>query len=59
MRSGAECKRRYANLGSLTRREMQIMDCIKEGFSSRKIGVDLNIAIRTVEAHRHNILKKL
>jgi DNA-binding NarL/FixJ family response regulator len=47
------------NLNSLTRREIQIIDSIKEGFSSRKIGEDFNIAVRTVEAHRHNILKKL
>jgi DNA-binding NarL/FixJ family response regulator len=47
------------NLNSLTRREIQIVDSIKEGFSSRKISEDLNIAVRTVEVHRHNILKKL
>jgi DNA-binding NarL/FixJ family response regulator len=47
------------NINRLTRREIQIVNSIKEGFSSRKIGEDFNIAVRTVEAHRHNILKKL
>ncbi|HEY4875617.1 MAG TPA: response regulator transcription factor [Puia sp.] len=46
-------------LNSLTRREIQIVDSIKEGFSSRKISEDFNIAVRTVEAHRYHILKKL
>ena len=44
---------------NLSFREIEIIKCIKEGLSSKEIGTTLNIATRTVEVHRHNILKKL
>lgn len=44
---------------NLSFREIEIIKCIKEGLSSKEIGMALNIATRTVEVHRHNILKKL
>jgi DNA-binding NarL/FixJ family response regulator len=44
---------------SLTEREMQIIDLVKEGSSSRQIALSLQISLKTVEVHRHNILKKL
>jgi len=47
------------SINSLTEREMQIINLIKEGFSSREISTSLNISLKTVEVHRHNILKKL
>src|SRR5580658_4374074 len=47
------------NINSLTEREMQIINLIKEGFSSKEISINLNISLKTVEVHRHNILKKL
>lgn len=43
----------------LTDREMQIINCIKAGLSSKEIGEKLQISLKTVEVHRHNILKKL
>jgi DNA-binding NarL/FixJ family response regulator len=43
----------------LSYREMQISDYIMKGFSSKEIASDLNISFKTVEVHRHNILKKL
>lgn len=43
----------------LTFREIEIVRFIKEGFSSKEISSKLHIATRTVEVHRHNILKKL
>jgi DNA-binding NarL/FixJ family response regulator len=46
-------------INSLTGREIQIVNLIKEGSSSREIGDELEITVKTVEAHRHNILKKL
>ncbi len=43
----------------LSPRELDIMELIKEGLSSKEIGVKLDITLKTVEVHRYNILKKL
>lgn len=47
------------NVNALTEREIQIINLIKEGLSSKEIAQQLNISLKTVEVHRHNILKKL
>lgn len=47
------------NINALTEREIQIINYIKEGSSSKEIATALNISLKTVEVHRHNILKKL
>ncbi len=44
---------------SLTSREIEIIRFIKNGCSSKEIANLLGIAKKTVEVHRHNILKKL
>jgi len=44
---------------SLTFRELQILKLINEGKYSREIAVAFGISQKTVEVHRHNILKKL
>jgi two-component system invasion response regulator UvrY len=44
---------------SLTVREVQIISFLKEGHSSKEIATKLNLATKTVEVHRYNILKKL
>jgi DNA-binding NarL/FixJ family response regulator len=54
-----EEKESSPNINTLTEREMQIINLIKEGFSSKEIASSLNISLKTVEVHRHNILKKL
>jgi DNA-binding NarL/FixJ family response regulator len=43
----------------LSQREMQIISQIKLGSSSKEIATELNLSVKTVEVHRHNILKKL
>jgi len=48
-----------SNINTLTEREIQIVNLIKEGNSSKEIALDLNISLKTVEVHRHNVLKKL
>ena len=48
-----------ANMNNLSRRELDIIKLIKEGLSSREIGLQLELSLKTVEVHRYNILKKL
>jgi DNA-binding NarL/FixJ family response regulator len=48
-----------ASINLLTEREMDVINLIKNGSSSKDISTKLNISIKTVEVHRHNILKKL
>lgn len=43
----------------LTRREIQVINCLREGMSSREMAAKLDISLRTVEVHRYNILRKL
>lgn len=43
----------------LSKRERQILELIGQGISTHKIGVTLEISIKTVQAHRENIKKKL
>jgi two-component system, NarL family, invasion response regulator UvrY len=47
------------DINNLSDREMQIVRALKEGSSSKEIASELNISLKTVEVHRHNILKKL
>ena len=47
------------NVNALTEREIQIINRIREGLSSKEMAAVLNISLKTVEVHRHNILKKL
>ncbi len=44
---------------SLTSREQQIVELIWAGFKNKEIGQCLNISVKTVEAHRSNMMKKL
>lgn len=47
------------NINGLSLREIEIIKLIKNGLSSKEIAAQLNISVRTIEVHRHNILKKL
>ena len=47
------------DINLLSQREIEIIDLIKQGQSSKEIAQQLNITLKTVEVHRHNILKKL
>lgn len=46
-------------LESLSGREIEIISYIKKGHSSKEIADALFVSVKTVEVHRHNILKKL
>jgi DNA-binding NarL/FixJ family response regulator len=47
------------SINDLTDRELQIINPIRLGLSSKEIALKMNISLKTVEVHRHNILKKL
>lgn len=47
------------DMNKLSRREIDIIQLIKQGLSSREIALQLDISLKTVEVHRYNILKKL
>ena len=46
-------------VNSLSKREIEIVQYVKKGFSSREIASLLEIGMKTVEVHRYNILRKL
>jgi DNA-binding NarL/FixJ family response regulator len=43
----------------LTRREIEILKLIAQGFSNREVGEKLGISPRTVDTHRTNVMEKL
>jgi DNA-binding NarL/FixJ family response regulator len=49
----------HPDMNVLSRREIDVVQLIKEGLSSKEIAVKLDITLKTVEVHRYNILKKL
>jgi len=46
-------------VNALSQREIEIINFIKKGFSSKEIAESLDISVKTVEVHRYNVLKKL
>ncbi|MEO6959330.1 MAG: response regulator transcription factor [Burkholderiaceae bacterium] len=52
-------KSHQAVLNRLTTREQQVLERIVAGRLNKQIAGDLNISIKTVEAHRANIMEKL
>jgi two-component system invasion response regulator UvrY len=48
-----------SSINSLSGREMEVIAYIKAGKSSKEIAELFGLSIKTVEAHRYNILKKL
>lgn len=47
------------DLKNLSRREIEIIKSIKKGLTSKQIAKELDISLKTVEAHRYHIFKKL
>ena len=42
-----------------TKREMEVLTLIGEGFSTKRIAQELFISISTVETHRRHLLEKM
>jgi FixJ family two-component response regulator len=47
------------SLASLTPREREVMNCVIAGKLNRMIADELNVSIKTVEAHRARVMEKL
>jgi DNA-binding NarL/FixJ family response regulator len=50
---------RGERLTTLTRRERQILAQIGQGYRTKEIALQLGVSIKTIEAHRTNIMRKL
>jgi DNA-binding CsgD family transcriptional regulator len=48
-----------APTGRLTPREREILQLIAEGRTSKEVAARLAVSVKTVEAHRNNIMNKL
>jgi FixJ family two-component response regulator len=55
----ARARRASERLASLTQREREILDQVVAGKINRVIAEDLQISVKTVEAHRAKIMEKL
>lgn len=54
--AGRVVRERYQKL---TAREIEVLDLVTAGLSSKEIGVKLGVSFKTVEAHRAKIMKKM
>jgi DNA-binding NarL/FixJ family response regulator len=52
-------RRGATQLTQLTPRELEVLQLVAEGATNKRISAELNIAIKTVEKHRHQIMEKL
>lgn len=43
----------------ISRQEMKIIKSVAEGKKNKAIAEELGISIKTVETHRHNVMKRL
>ena len=48
-----------ARLASLSERERQVLDAVVSGKMNKTIAYDLDISIKTVEAHRARVMEKM
>lgn len=46
-------------LGTLTRRELEVLYCVAEGATAQQISQQLHIALKTIERHSESIFRKL
>ena len=50
---------RGENKGELTDRENEVLRLISFGYSNKEIGVQLDLSVKTIEAHKSNAMRKL
>jgi DNA-binding NarL/FixJ family response regulator len=54
-----EIKTNPTHLGNLSNRELQVLELLGAGLSSRSIAEKLHLSVKTIEAHREHIKHKL
>ncbi|MBI4312079.1 MAG: response regulator transcription factor [Chloroflexi bacterium] len=54
-----ESRGRSERLGAPTRRELEVLNLIAQGMTSRAIAARLSLSVHTVNGHRSNLLRKL
>jgi len=50
---------RQPRFGTLTKREREILKMLAEGKSVKEIAADFDLSVKTVEAHKFNLMRKL
>lgn len=59
LRPGQPIRTRSRSLPRLTAREREIVQLLAEGRSNKEVAVALGVSVKTVDAHRANIMHKL
>jgi len=50
---------RQPRFGSLTKREREVIKLLAEGKSVKEIATDFDLSVKTIEAHKFNLMRKL
>ncbi len=58
-RSRMKSANRMPRFATLTAREKEVLKMLAEGESVKEIACDLNLSVKTVEAHKFNLMRKL
>ena len=58
-RSRVKSSTRLPRFSTLTRREVEILKFLAEGNSVKEIASTLNLSVKTIEAHKFNLMRKL
>jgi two-component system response regulator NreC len=58
-RSRIRTTTRMPRFATLTAREREVLKMLAEGSSVKEIACDLNLSVKTVEAHKFNLMRKL
>jgi two-component system, NarL family, response regulator NreC len=58
-RSRVKTAERVPRFSTLTAREKEVLKLLAEGNSVKEIACDLNLSVKTVEAHKFNLMRKL
>jgi two-component system response regulator NreC len=58
-RTGGHGVARQPRFGTLTKREREILKMLAEGKSVKEIATEFDLSVKTVEAHKFNLMRKL